>query len=169
MPGQRVLDYCAGGGGKALALAARGARVMAHDANPARLADLPARATRAGVTIPVLRPEQVAARAPFDVVLTDVPCSGSGTFARNPQSKWTLTPARLDELTGIQARILDTAQAFVAPGGTLAYATCSLLDVENDAQVASFLSRHPAWRLVSRRLFTPEDGGDGMFLALLTH
>jgi 16S rRNA (cytosine967-C5)-methyltransferase len=163
-PGMRVLDYCAGGGGKALALAASGARVTAHDANPARMRDLPARAARAGA--------RIAVAPPFDpggwpLVLADAPCSGSGAWRRQPEAKWRLTGAGLDRLCALQDAVLDAAAGHVAPGGTLAYATCSLLSAENEARVAAFLARHPGWRPEVWRRWTPLDGGDGFFLACL--
>ncbi|MEY4697094.1 MAG: hypothetical protein RIT14_1522 [Pseudomonadota bacterium] len=165
-PGMRVLDLCAGGGGKTLAMAGR-ARLdlYAHDAEPRRMADLPARAERAGVA--VQRIERPEARAPYDLVLTDVPCSGSGSWRRDPQGKWALTAKRLAALQVLQAEIMDRAAAMVAPGGILAYATCSLLARENGAQVADFLVRHSGWRQEAARRFTPLDGGDGFFGAVL--
>lgn len=164
--GMRVLDYCAGGGGKSLALAARGAVVSAHDSAPRRMADLPARAARAGVGIGRLAPG--AARGNYDLVFADAPCSGSGAWRRAPQGKWALTPERLNELCRIQARILDEIVPLVAMGGGLAYATCSLLRNENQAQIAAFHARHSGWKTVAERQFTPLDGGDGFFVAHLT-
>ncbi|AWI83358.1 SAM-dependent methyltransferase [Alloyangia pacifica] len=163
-PGLRVLDYCAGGGGKALAMAARtGGEVAAHDADPRRMSDLPARAKRAGARIQaVATPKGV-----YDLVLCDVPCSGSGAWRRAPEGKWRLTPERLDELTKVQAGILDIAARLVTPGGLLAYATCSMLAVENAAQIEAFLARHPGWTLERQRQFLPGDGGDGFFSAQL--
>jgi 16S rRNA (cytosine967-C5)-methyltransferase len=164
--GMRVLDHCAGGGGKTLAMAARAElRLWAHDAAPRRMADLPDRARRAGVK--VMLAERPEATAPYDLVLVDAPCSGSGSWRRDPEGKWRLTPERLAELQGVQAAILDRVAPMVAPGGWLAYATCSLLEVENGDQTAGFLARHPGWRLDSERRFTPLDGGDGFYLALL--
>lgn len=165
-PGMRVLDLCAGGGGKSLAMAARvPVDIHAHDAAPHRMADLTVRAKRAGADITLVgNPEAVA---PFDLVLTDVPCSGSGSWRRDPQGKWRLTPARLGELCALQARILDRAQAMVAGAGHLAYVTCSLLHDENDGQIATFLARHPLWTVEKWRQFTPLDGGDGFFVAIL--
>lgn len=166
--GQRVLDLCAGGGGKALALAARApaAQLFAHDAAPHRMRDLPRRAARAGARVTILdRPE---AAGPFDLVLADVPCSGSGAWRRQPEAKWTLTPARLAALGAAQAAILDRAAGLVAPGGLLAYATCSLIEAENGAQVAAFLDRRRGWDLRRALRLTPLSGGDGFYLALLT-
>ena len=165
-PGARILDFCAGGGGKALALAARADRgaVSAWDADPARMRDLPARAARAGARITVL--DAPAGR--FDLVLCDVPCSGSGAWRRAPAGRWLLTQDRLAELCRIQAAILDRARDHVAPGGTLAYATCSVLEAENSAQVAAFLDRNPDWRAGDGAQFLPDADGDGLFLRMLT-
>ncbi len=172
-PGDRVLDYCAGGGGKTLALAARVAgaprqsRFVAHDAAPHRMADLPARAARAGVTV-VLADAAAARRgAPYDLVVVDAPCTGSGTWARNPEAKWGLTPGRLAGFAGQQDEILAQAAPLVATGGHLAYMTCSLLDIENGDRIEAFGARSAAWHLRRQRLFTPSEGGDGFFLAVL--
>ena len=161
----RVLDYCAGGGGKALALAARqpDMQVAAHDVTPARMADLPARAGRAGLSIAL----QARPRGPYDLVVADVPCSGSGTWRRTPDAKWRLTRARLDELVAVQGRILEQAAVLVAPGGSLAYMTCSLLEAENGAQIDGFLAANPGFREGDRQTWTPLDGGDGFFMARL--
>ncbi|MBU2956657.1 RsmB/NOP family class I SAM-dependent RNA methyltransferase [Paracoccus sp. 1_MG-2023] len=163
--GDKVLDFCAGGGGKSLALAARepGAQLMAHDASAARLSDLPARAARAGASIRVVDDP----RDKVDLVVADVPCSGSGTWRRGPDAKWRLTADDLQGLVETQARILDRVAGLVAPGGHLAYMTCSVLGAENDDQVAGFLQRHPQFTVVMRRLMTPLDAGDGFFLALM--
>ncbi len=167
--GARVLDFCAGAGGKTLAMAARAdAAWYVHDASPKRMADLRERAERAGCSPVILPPGEAASEAPFDTVLVDAPCSGSGAWRRDPQAKWALTPARLDELRDLQARILDQAAALVAPGGTLAYATCSMLLEENQWQVQSFRRRARAWHLDGGMTLTPLDGGDGFFLALLS-
>lgn len=162
----RILDYCAGGGGKTLALAARapGAALQAHDADPGRMSDLPARASRAGAKVTLVdRP-----KGTFDIVMADVPCSGSGAWRRAPEGKWRLTPARLDELVRIQAQILDTCAALVAEGGWLAFATCSLLRGENEDQVSAFLARNPGWSVGPQQRFMPQDGGDGFFISCLT-
>ncbi len=167
--GDRVLDYCAGGGGKVLAMAARMSLALyAHDADPRRMTDLPARAARAGVQVRMLDSPKVDRTAPFQLVLADVPCSGSGSWRRAPEAKWALTAARLDTLANTQAAILDRVAGLVAPDGHLAYVTCSMLDVENSDQIDRFLRRTPAWRCIEQHRFTPLDGGDGFFLAVLT-
>ena len=164
--GMAVLDFCAGGGGKTLAMAARARlRLSAHDADPRRMADLPARAARAGVKVRLVdRPE---AAGPVDLVLADVPCSGSGSWRRDPEGKWAVTPARLAELVEVQAGIMDRAAGLLGVGGVLAYATCSMIGAENGAQIRAFLDRHPGWQVESERRFTPLDGGDGFFGAVL--
>ena len=147
-------------------MAAFGARVYAHDANIARMSDLPARAKRAGAQVTITK--NPSESAPFDLILTDVPCSGSGSWRRDPQGKWALTPARLEEIHILQARILNCAAEFLSPAGRLAYVTCSLLKSENEAQIAAFLARHPGWILEDTQRFTPLQGGDGFFMAQLT-
>ena len=164
--GLEVLDYCAGGGGKSLAMAARADVAMtAHDIDAARMQDITPRASRAGVSIQCASSAEL--KPAYDLVLCDAPCSGSGSWARAPQAKWLLTPARLAELQSLQAEILDTAADLVAAGGTLAYATCSVFESENHAQVVAFLARRPAFSLRQERLISPLDGGDGFYVAVL--
>lgn len=164
--GMRVLDHCAGGGGKTLAMAARAElRLFAHDIAPGRMADLPVRARRAGIGVTLTeRPE---ATAPYDLVLVDAPCSGSGSWRRDPEGKWALTPARLAALQAEQAAILHRAAAMVAPGGVLAYATCSLLAEENTEQTRAFRQAHPGWQPETELSLTPLSGGDGFHLAVM--
>jgi len=167
-PDMRVLDYCAGGGGKVLAMAARAsASYFAHDANPQRMKDLPDRAQRAGASVTLLEPEDVAGSGPYDLVLCDVPCSGSGAWRRSPAGKWEFTPEKLEQLREIQAEILTKAAALVAPNGVLAYTTCSMLDVENSEQISA-LTTNSDWKCSSKHRFTPLVGGDGFFCAILT-
>ncbi|MBU1829932.1 MAG: RsmB/NOP family class I SAM-dependent RNA methyltransferase [Alphaproteobacteria bacterium] len=164
-PGQSVLDYCAGGGGKALAIGARADVVLtAHDIDPARMQDIAPRASRAGIDITLARTSELAKA--YDLILCDVPCSGSGAFSRSPQGKWALTENRLSHLVQIQADILDEVAPRVRPGGHLAYATCSLFKVENDDQVAKFAARHPEFSLRMSRHVSPLEGGDGFFIAV---
>jgi 16S rRNA (cytosine967-C5)-methyltransferase len=169
-PGMRVLDYCAGGGGKALAILGRcpGAVVTAHDADPARMADLPARAARAGVEIPRIATADLPCVGLFDLVLCDAPCSGSGAWRRAPEARWRLTPEGLSRITAMQDRVLAAASRLVAPDGLLAYATCSLFEAENGARIAAFLAAFPGWQLGTARRWSPLDGGDGFYLACLS-
>lgn len=171
--GQKILDYCAGGGGKSLAMAAQlrtgEADFFAHDSDPARMKDLEMRAERAGARIQKLGTSQVSKAAPFDLVLVDAPCSGSGTWRRTPDAKWRLTRERLETLCQIQAQILSEVADFVFPGGVLTYATCSLLARENEDQIDRFLSENRRFHLLERHRFLPvRDGGDGFFLAIMT-
>ncbi len=166
---RRILDYCAGGGGKTLALAAKytAAKIVAHDKAADRMRDLPARAARAGVdvhTVSTIAPDTSGA---FDLVLLDVPCSGSGSWRRAPEAKWRLTPEKLEDLRREQSKILETGSAYVAPGGTLAYATCSILTSENQAQVDQFLATRPGWSLRDTHTWPITADGDGFYLAVL--
>lgn len=165
--GMAVLDYCAGGGGKTLAMGARAdLRLWAHDAAPARMQDLPARAARAGLDVTLTNaPER---ERPFDLVLCDVPCSGSGSWRRAPEGKWLLSADGFADLRTTQAKILDHAAGLVADDGMLAYATCSMLAGENDDQISIFLERNPNWQMSFRRSWRVTEGADGFFLALLT-
>ncbi len=147
-PGDQVLDFCAGAGGKTLALAAamqnRG-QIYAHDADSTRLAAIYERIKRAGVRNVQVRPPGADAlaelQATMDRVLVDAPCSGSGAWRRRPGAKWRLSAAALARRTGEQRQALDEAAGYVKPGGILVYVTCSLFARENSAQVAAFLAR----------------------------
>ncbi len=165
--GMRVLDMCAGGGGKTLAMGARAdLRLQAYDSAPARMRDLADRAERAG--LPVTMTDTPEADGPYDLVLCDVPCSGSGSWRRAPDGKWLLTPDVFAALGRTQAEILDRAAGLVAPEGALAYATCSMLEPENGAQIEAFVARHPEWRVVTQRAWRVTDGADGFFVTVLT-
>jgi 16S rRNA (cytosine967-C5)-methyltransferase len=164
-----MVDLCAGAGGKALALAAAapGARIVACDTSRQRLSKLGPRAERAGSSIEARlldTPREAEGLADLkgtaDLVLVDAPCSGSGTWRRNPEGRWRLTPDRLERLAGLQARVLDLAAPLVKPGGTLIYAVCSLLTREGAAQAESFLSRHSAF--AARDIAVPSGRSDGV-------
>lgn len=164
--GMRVLDYCAGGGGKTLAMAARAKLVLyAHDVALRRMADLKPRADRAGVS--VTQTAAPDAQAPYDLVLVDAPCSGSGSWRRDPEGKWLLTRERLQAVIDTQRDILDRVAAMVRAEGWLAYVTCSMLDGENRDQISRFLAEHSGWSLEHSLSLTPLTGGDGFFVALL--
>lgn len=128
------------------------------------MADLPGRALRAGAGITLTdRPEVLA---PYDLILVDAPCSGSGSWRRDPEGKWKITPERIALLEQTQGSILDRAALMLRAGGVLAYVTCSLLKRENGAQARAFLDRHPKWNLDRELTLTPLQGGDGFYLAL---
>lgn len=186
--GERILDLCAGAGGKALALAAAapGATILATDSNRQRLTKLRPRAERAGATIEsrlLNPPRELVDLADWhgaaDVVLVDAPCSGSGTWRRNPEGRWRLTPERLGRLVALQRRLLGIAAELVKPGGRLVYAVCSLLSREGAGQIDRFLEDHSSWireeaPIAAGRsdgagqLLTPgHDRTDGFFVARL--
>ncbi len=150
-PGERILDLAAGAGGKSLALAAvmqNQGEIVACDIRQPALQQLAARATRAGATI--IRTHLLAKEppdGPFDAVLLDAPCSGSGTWRRQPELRWRLTPGLLRARTALQDKLLDQAATPVRPGGRLIYATCSILPCENEDRAAAFLARHHEFAL----------------------
>jgi 16S rRNA (cytosine967-C5)-methyltransferase len=157
-PGMRVVDFCAGAGGKTLALAAamtNKGRIVACDTLKGRVERAAARLQRAGAHN-VERRGLSSERDPwvkrhadsFDRVLVDAPCTGMGTWRRNPDAKWRLTPGYLGNLLELQRRILDSACRLARPGGRLVYATCSLLPDENEMQIEAFLAAHPEFAVV---------------------
>lgn len=189
-PGDTIIDLCAGGGGKTLALAARlgnAASIIAADTDKRRLGNLAPRAARAGAAIDhilLLDPMREmralgnwAGKA--DHVLVDAPCSGSGTWRRSPEGRWRLDPAELARLNALQDHVLGLASYLVRPGGSIAFVTCSVLDSEGPDRITAFLARHPGW--VAEPLTMPlgrphgagirldphHDGTDGFFVAAL--
>lgn len=151
-PGEQVLDYCAGGGGKTLALAAamenRG-QIHAHDADRQRLAPIYERVKRAGIRNVQVHPGAEALSAlegRMDLVLVDAPCTGSGTWRRRPDAKWRLGPDQLASRAEEQRRVLREASRYVKPGGRLVYITCSLFQPENGSQIADLLAGHDEFR-----------------------
>ena len=183
-PGELALDYCAGGGGKTLALAAMmgsTGRIMAHDAEMARLSPIIGRMRRAEVrnvevVAPHEREEKLASlKEACDLVLVDAPCSGTGTWRRRPDAKWRLKPRMVTKHVQTQATLLDEAAAFVKHGGRLVYVTCSILPPENAEQATAFLDRHGEfeavdWREMAASLSAlPASVPDGPFLQLAPH
>lgn len=190
-----AIDLCAGAGGKTLALADNlpsDCRIIAADIARARLQAMPPRLERAGVTQveqllldPGREWDRLSSFADSaDLVLVDAPCSGTGTWRRNPETRWRLTEKRLERVVQDQAALLRLAARLVRPGGILVYAVCSLLAEEGRGQIASFLSAHPEWRIAVHmgsmgrmaeadgaglgQLLSPaHDGSDGFFFARL--
>jgi 16S rRNA (cytosine967-C5)-methyltransferase len=180
--GEMIVDFCAGAGGKTLALGAMmrsTGRLYAFDVSEKRLAKLKPRLARSGLSNvnPVLIDSEHDAKikrlaGKIDRVLVDAPCSGLGTLRRNPDLKWRQTGATIEELAPKQASILASAARLVKKGGRLVYATCSLLDAENEAIVTAFLAAHPEFVLVPARDVLAEqrialDTGD--YLSLWPH
>jgi 16S rRNA (cytosine967-C5)-methyltransferase len=152
-PDMRILDLAAGAGGKALALAAEmrnQGEIVASDIRQPALQELAVRAKRAGATniTTHLLDDRRPLEDTFDTVLLDAPCSGSGTWRRQPELRWRTTPQRLSELVPLQDRLLAQAAKHVKPGGRLVYATCSILPRENEDRIATFLSRNPAFKTI---------------------
>ncbi len=190
-PGETIVDLCAGAGGKTLALAAAmgdSGTIIAADTDRGRLSRLAPRAERAGATIiseVLMNPgKELEALSEWhgnaDAVLVDAPCSGTGTWRRNPESRWRLTPAELGKLVELQQRLLGIAARLVKPGGRITYITCSLLDEEGRAQVDAFLAANPQFTAQALdlplgrahgsgiRLTPHHDGTDGFFIASLS-
>ena len=162
-----VLDYCAGGGGKALALAAwLGKKVHAHDELVSRMKDLPVRARRAQADIVRKTTDQVQ-QTKYGLVFCDVPCSGSGAWRRDPSGKWRLDANQLDNVLKRQFDILSNAADLVARDGVLLYATCSVLERENGQQIDLFLKQNSHWSLANSQQFLPDSNGDGFYFAIL--
>ncbi len=165
-PEARVADLCAAPGGKTLALAARGNVVLAADRSIERLRLVRENADRVReqggrhVRLSIVQADALAppVRRP-DMLLLDVPCTGTGTLSRNPDIRWKLTPDRLDEMAALQGRMLDACADVVPSGGVLVYATCSLEPEENEEQIESFMSRRPDFQM---------DPGGGVDLEFLS-
>lgn len=185
-----VLDLCAGAGGKALGLAAQlpdTARIIAADADRRRLSNIAPRIKRGGVenieTILLSPDRELEALGDFegrcDLVLVDAPCSGTGTWRRNPELRWRMTSKRLNKTTALQARLMDLGSKLTASGGMMVYAVCSLLDAEGGDQTDIFLKNHPDWQQIDvdlplgrpyrkGTLLTPyHDGTDGFYFTCL--
>ena len=175
-PGMRVIDTCAGAGGKTLHLAAlmeNKGQIIAMDIYAGKLAQLKKRGKRAGVhnvDMRVIENTKVIKKLKdsADAVLIDAPCSGIGVLKRNPDSKWKLQPEFLDTIRNTQAEILDSYSRMVKPGGKLVYATCSILPSENQHQIEKFLETHTDFSFVSDKKVLPSKSGfDGFYMALV--
>lgn len=176
-PGEAVLDLCAGAGGKTLALAAmmeNTGRLLACDTGSVRLRRIAGRAARAGATLieqRLLADDWLEHPAPFtetfDAILIDAPCSGSGTWRRNPETRARLTEQGVAQLNALQSRLLAAAAPLVRPGGRLVYVTCSVLPQENEDVARAFLAAHPGFAAAApgRRLSPLKTGTDGFFIA----
>jgi 16S rRNA (cytosine967-C5)-methyltransferase len=151
-PGEQVIDLCAGAGGKTLAIAAlmqgKG-RLIATDSDKRQLAPIHERLSRAGVHNADIRTPKGDAdpladiRGSADLVVIDAPCTGTGTWRRNPDAKWRMRPGALEIRLRDQIEVLDRAAPLVKSGGRIAYITCSVLHPENGEQVKAFVTRHP--------------------------
>ena len=172
--GMRVIDACAGAGGKSLHLAAlmkNKGRIQAMDVDERKLQELQKRATQQGVDIIDVQVISDTALRSLegwaDRLLLDVPCSGTGVIKRKPDTKWKLKPEYLDNILSTQSEILDTYSSMLRPGGLMVYATCSILPSENEEQVRSFLQQRLEFELIHQERIPPRLGSDGYFAALI--
>jgi 16S rRNA (cytosine967-C5)-methyltransferase len=175
-PGLRVVDACAGAGGKTLHLAAlmkNKGRIVAMDIEQWKLDELLKRARRAGVTN--LEPRLIDSSKVIkrlentaDRLLLDVPCSGMGVLKRNPDAKWKLSAQFIEEVKATQEKIINDYCKMIKPGGFMVYSTCSMLPSENENQVSKFLSTHEGkYALVEEKHVWPSQGFDGFYMALI--
>ena len=162
-----ILDFCAGGGGKSLALSAYlNKPIFAYDANFERMKDLPNRACRSGANIRVIKSNDLK-KSHYGLVFCDVPCSGSGSWRRDPEGKWALTLQDYERLLSLQENILATASQLVKTNGNLVYATCSILKDENKAQIQKFLENENDWVFQKEKFSIPSELGDGFYFSIL--
>jgi 16S rRNA (cytosine967-C5)-methyltransferase len=175
-PGMRVIDACAGAGGKTLHLAAlmkNKGRLIALDVEQWKLDELKKRARRGGISNLETRlidsPRVIKRLAgTADRLLLDVPCSGLGVLRRNPDAKWKLSDMYLTEVRALQQQILNDYCRMIRPGGQMVYATCSILPTENEKQVTAFLEgKADSFTLTNERRFWPSEGFDGFYMALI--
>lgn len=185
LKGKKILDLCAGAGGKTLSLLDKsisvgGAEIIASDVNRGRLSKIAERQARLmglerkdnsldNVRKILLNPGQEFEilsefNESFDIVLVDAPCSGSGTWRRNPETRWRLNAERLEAIKRQQKRVLDIAQAMTKKGGVIIYAVCSILEIEGPKQIEAFMSRHENWKISNIDLEYGRNIGDGILL-----
>ena len=161
----KILDYCCGSGGKSLALHSwTKGKIFAYDALPERTSDLQARAKRSGAKITEIS-KPIKDR--FDIIFCDVPCSGSGSWRRDPAGKWSLNAISWQNFLHKQIEILNEAKQLLDRNGTLVYATCSVLLTENYNQLEKFCSSNTDFKIVKAHQFYPSDLGDGFFYGFL--
>ncbi len=174
-PGMRVIDACAGAGGKTLHLAAlmqNKGRIVAMDTEEWKLTELKLRARRAGagnVETRVIESSKTIKRLDkaADRILLDVPCSGLGVIRRNPDAKWKLSVEFIEKVKELQQHILQDYCTMLKPGGKLVYSTCSLMPSENEKQVEKFLAANPSFTLEAEKHIWPSEGFDGFYMARL--
>ena len=171
-PGEKILDLCAGAGGKTLALAdhiQEQGIIYAADIDEQRLRDLKVRLGRTHIKcVTTLHLPDASLPSQVDRVLVDAPCSSTGTWRRGPDRKWQLSQSQVHDLLEVQGQILQTGWSCLKAGGTLVYATCSILSCENEARINSFLDQTPSAQLESQEsLFPHRDNTDGFFIAKL--
>lgn len=175
-PGMRVIDACAGAGGKTLAIAAdmkNKGRIISMDVDKNKLDELMRRARRAGAGI--IEPKVIESSKTIkrlkdtaDRLLLDVPCTGLGTLRRNPDSKWKMKESFVKEVREKQKNILQSYSQMLKPGGKMVYATCSILPSENEKQVELFLQNNPNFKLIKQKTLLPSEAGfDGFYMALM--
>ncbi len=174
-PGELVVDACAGAGGKALHLAAmmkNSGNLVAMDVEGWKLSELRKRASRNGVDI--IETRTIESHRTWrdledqaDRLLIDAPCSGTGVIRRHPDSKWHLSPRSIKEVESVQYKILSSYPAMVRKGGSMVYATCSILPGENQKQVETFLKQHNDFELIEEKQTLPSEGKDGFYMALI--
>ena len=167
----KILDYCAGAGGKILNIASLlkgNGRFFVHDLDKKKLIEADLRAKRAGIKLKRLNAENMEQHHnSFDYILADVPCSGSGTWRRNPQQKWRITSDSLEEILNRQITILNEVKDLIKKNGLLFYITCSLLKIENEEVVDDFLIQNKNFSLSNKENITIDTQGDGFFCAVL--
>lgn len=174
-PGMRVVDACAGAGGKTLHLAAmmnNKGSIIAMDVEQRKLNELKKRAKRNGVhNIEIRHIDGSKAikrlKGSADRLLLDVPCSGTGVIKRNPDTKWKIQPEHLERVMAIQKNILNDYSQMLKPGGLMVYATCSILHAENENQLKDFLERRDDFKLIEDKRVNPSKDTDGFYMALL--
>lgn len=174
-PGMRVIDACAGAGGKTLHLAAlmqNKGRILAMDTEGWKLDELKKRARRSGavnIETRVIDSSKVIKRLEksADRLLLDVPCSGIGVLKRNPDAKWKLSPEFVERIRGVQRDIVASYSKMVRSGGEMVYSTCSVLPSENEEQVRAFLLQHDEFVLQEEKKIAPSGGFDGFYMARL--